>query len=300
VQRWTAILADDDPDSVPFVKDALQQQDYDVVVTSPTTVVAAAKTHKSALVLLAPSRLEPDVWLACRMLHADSEGHHVICLLDRYEPAAISRAFAAGADDALAKPLIPGELDARLRFAKRVLVLEESRSTLEKEGALLAEISTRASFHSRRYLQAELTNELARARRFSHALAVIVAEARHQEGSERTMRSFGQVLSGLCRSRVDWIARHGERTFALVLPETGLGGALRAGGRLQAELSAREVNDLPESLIVNLGVSALHRDNIEVAEKVGPQLLLDAAEHYLRDATRSGPGHMAGGPAPHA
>jgi len=301
VQRWTAILGDDDPESVPLVKDALRRQDYDVVVVPPAAVVAAAEAHKSALVLLRPSPGEADAWAACAKLHNQSDVHHVICLLDRYEPKAVNAAFAAGADDALAKPLVPVELEARLRLAKRVLVLEESRSALEKEGALLAEISTRASFHSRRYLQSELTNELTRARRFSHSLSVIVAEARHQDSGERVMRSFGQVLSRLCRSRVDWIARNDERSFALVLPETDLDGALRAAGRLRAALSApRESSDLPKSLVINLGVSALQRDNVGLADKAGPQFLLDAAEQYLRDATRKGPGQIAGGLAPHA
>src|SRR6185369_7817076 len=47
------------------------------------------------------------------------------------------------------------DLDARVRLGKRVLVLEDTCNTLEGEGGLLAEISTRASFHSRRYLQSE-------------------------------------------------------------------------------------------------------------------------------------------------
>ena len=271
-----------------------------MVVAAPAAVVAAAKAHKSALVVLGPSPGRADAWAVCGKLHSQSDVHHVICLLDRYEPTAVAAAFAAGADDALAKPLVPVELEARLRLAKRVLMLEESRSALEKEGALLAEISTRASFHSRRYLQSELTNELTRACRFSHSLSIIVAEARHQDSGERVMRSFGQALSRLCRSRIDWIARYDERSFVLVLPETDLGGALGAAGRLRAGLSARDGAELPKALVINLGVSALHRDNVDLAERAGPQFLLDAAEQYLRDATRSGPGQIAGGLAPHA
>ena len=300
MKQWTAILVDEDPDTIVRAKDALQQHDCVVALASQSTVVAAAHAHKSTLVLLAPSASASDPWSACRKLHDNADNHHVICLLDRHDPAEVTAALAAGADDILTKPLIPAELDARVRLGKRVLVLEETRTTLEEEGALLAEISTRASFHSRRYLQSELTNELTRARRFAHALAVIVARARQPEGGERAMRSFGQVLSRLCRSRVDWIARHGDRSYAVVLPETDLVGALSAAGRLQTELSAHEPSDSPDSLIINLGVSALHRDHAGLDESASPQLLLDAAEQYLQEAMSKGPGQIVGGPVPHA
>lgn len=300
MERWTAILADEDPETVACVRDALLERAYDLVMTSPGDVVSAAQGYKRALVLLGPCSDAPDPWLACRRLHQEADRHHVICILDGHNADAFGAAFAAGADDALGKPLLRAELDARLGLAKRLLVLEEVRSTFEDEGTLLAEISTRASFHSRRYLQSELTNELTRARRFAHALAVIVAEAQHREGGERVMRNFGQVLSRTCRSRVDWIARHGEHSYAVVLPETNLIGALRAAQRLQMELTVPQSSDLPKSLSVNLGVSALHPDNAAFVEKAGPQLLLDAAEEYLRDAMGKGPGQIAGGPAPHA
>lgn len=304
-QHLTAILADEDPDTVARLKTALRQHDCAVELASPSTVVATARAHKGTLVLLGPAPSDLDPWSACRKLHDNAEYHHVICVLDRYDPARVAAAFAAGADDVLTNPLNPEELDARVRLGKHVLSLEETRTNLEKEGALLAEISTRASFHSRRYLQSELTNELTRARRFAHALAVIVAEARQPEGGERAMRSFGQVLSRLCRSRVDWIARHGDRSYAVVLPETDLVGALSAAGRLQTELSAREVSsssspESRESLVFNLGVSALYGDNADLTENSGTEVLLDAAEQYLKDAMRKGPGQIVGGPAPHA
>jgi diguanylate cyclase (GGDEF)-like protein len=297
MERWTAILGDEDPETVACVRDALLQRDYDVVMTSPGGVVEAAQGYKRALVLLGRSSTDLDPWFACRKLHEAADRHHVICLLDGHDTDSFAAAFAAGADDALTKPLMPSELDARLGLAKRLMVLEEVRSTLEDEGALLAEISTRASFHSRRYLQSELTNELTRARRFAHALAVIVAEAQHREGGERVMRAFGQVLSRLCRSRIDWIARHGEHSYAVVLPETDLAGALRAAERLRTAVP--ETSDLPKSLFINIGVSALHPGSTVFAEKVGPDLLLHAAEQYLKDAVRKGPGQIAGGPAPH-
>src|SRR5262249_23646214 len=125
-------------------------------------------------------------------------------------------------------------------------------------------------------------------------------EAREPDGGERAMRSFGQVLSRLCRSRVDWIARLGDRSYAVVLPETDLSGALSAAGRLQSELSVRDKAVSNDALVINLGVTAVRGDNGGVIDTAVPELLLDAAGEYLPEAIRKGPGQVAGGPAPHA
>ncbi len=299
MQRWPAILADDDLEAARAVEAALGELDFDVIMTTPAALFVAAKAHKSALVLIAHAAAER-LGVALKMLHREPGYYHIVGLLDRYEPGVVAAAVAAGADDVIAKPLIAAELTARLRLAKHVLALEDSRKTLEAEGALLAEISTRASFHSRRYLQAQLVNELARAQRFKHGLAMLVAEVRQHHGSERVMRNFGQLLSSVCRSRIDWIARHGKQSFALVLPETDLAGALRVATRVQERCAASEATSLPKALSVNVGVSALDVDRIGSLDGHGPQFLLDATDSYLEDAVHKGPGQIAGGPAPRA
>jgi diguanylate cyclase (GGDEF)-like protein len=300
LQRWPAILADDDPEAVRCVKAALAELDFDVAEAAPTAVFLTAKAHKSALVLVGLPASGATVGVALKMLHRQPGYYHIIGLLDRYDPATVTAAFAAaGADDAIAKPFIPAELEARLRLAKQILVLEDSRRTLEAEGGLLAQISTQATFHSRRYLQAQLGNELARAQRFRHGVAIVVAEVRQHHGSERVMRNFGQLLSGLCRAHIDWIARYGKQSFALVLPETKLAGALCVAARVRERCVDSEAAELPKTLTVNVGVSALEGERIDAYSGHDPQFLLDATDAYLRDAVQKGPGQIAGGPVPH-
>lgn len=296
LRHWTAILADDDLAARDLIGATLSRLGYNVVaVSSPREVLAAIKAHKAALALVAWSQAALDLLEARGELTPSR--CYVICLLKRYDHDTVTAAFAAGADDAIAKPLIPAELTARLRHANHVVALEDFRKTFEEEGQLLAEISTRASFHSHRYLQSQLTNEFARAQRFTHALALIVAEVKLEHGDERTMRSIGQSLSAACRARVDWIARHSNDCFAVVLPETDLDGALRAAERVRARLSSDDAlqTTLGPRATVNLGVSALPCDRIGAASTDGTQLLVDTAEAYLRVAARQGPGQIVGG-----
>ena len=300
MHHWPAILADDNVDAARSIKAALVELDFEVAETAPTAVFLAAKAHKSALVLVAHPASGATIGVALKMLHRQPGYYHIIGLLDRYDPATVTAAFAAGADDAIAKPLIPGELEARLRLAKQILELEDSRRTLEAEGTLLAEISTQATFHSRRYLQAQLVNELARAHRFNHGISIVVAEVRQHHGSERAMRNFGQLLSEICRTRIDWIARYGKQSFALVLPETNLAGALSVAARVRERCVDAEGAELPKPLTVNVGVSALEAERIGAYSGYSPEVLLDATDAYLRDAVQKGPGQIVGGPVPHA
>ena len=300
MHRWPAILADDDPDAARLMRAALADLDFETAETAPTTVFLTAKAHKSALVVVARPASVATIAVALKMLHRLPGYYHIIALLDRYDAADVTAAFAAGADDALIKPLIPGEVEARLRLAKQILALEDCRRTLEAEGTLLAEISTQATFHSRRYLQAQLVNELARAQRFKHGIAVVAAEVRQHHGSERVMRRFGQLLSGICRTRIDWIARYGKQSFALVLPETNLAGALCVAARVRERCADLEAAGLPKALTVNVGVSALEAKRIAALGGDGPQFLLDSTDAYLREAVQKGPGQIAGGPVPHA
>src|SRR6185295_14282028 len=100
MERWTAILGDEDPETVACARDALLERDYDVVMTSPGGVVEAAQGYKRSLVLLGRSSTDLDPWFACKQLHVDADRHHVICLLDGHDTDAFAAAFAAGADEA--------------------------------------------------------------------------------------------------------------------------------------------------------------------------------------------------------
>ena len=259
--------------------------------SSAEQVIASAANTPSRVVLvslelagLEPKQLRRDL--------GDAPGHtHLIYLLPSASAADTRTAFEAGADDVIAKPLIDVELYARLRHAARVLALEEMCAHVEGEAALFDAISARASFHSRGYFDAQFTTELARASRFLHPLSVAVAHIEADPWDERDTRSLGRFLSGRFRSNVDWVARYDERRIAMVFPETGLSGALRAAERLNLALGGAERSalKLPDKLSIKYGVTTL--DATQLSGHDAPpdsRILLDAVERYLDDALRSG------------
>ena len=294
--RWAAIVSDSDRHSTSEIEGLLAPLGFNVVaVPDLESVVAAVGAHERALVLAAPANSWDYVAQWCRELREHAKQCYVAFLLSQYRDTDVAAAFEAGADDVLVKPVIPVELRARMQRAVRMLALEEYREHLNGEAILLSEISARARMHSRRYLQAQLGNEIDRARRFSHALAVILTEVTGSRSDERLLRSLGMFLNNFVRAHVDWVARYSDRSFALVLPETTLLGAVRAAHRLRAALTQATLASagLPKQLKLSFGVSAL--DQVSAMDLPDTKLLMDSAEAYLLEAVRSGPDQIVGG-----
>ena len=293
-----ALVADGDRHSIARLKECLGALKYYVLPVFSAQILYAALLERPRALVIARSSLPGlDAQRLCQQARVTTPNAHVILLLDDRNPHEIAAAFDAGADDVIGEPIVDAELRARLQLAVRILTLEEYRARVSDEGALFAEIAARASVHSRRYLEVQLGHELERSRRFSHPLALILAQVRTASLGERLVRLYGELFCQQLRTGLDWVARYGERTYAVVLPETGLSGALKVASRLQKALSEYDFGAIPRpgSVRASIGVSAF--DQVSTMDLPSTQRLMSAAEGYLRDATRDGTSQIAGGPA---
>ena len=277
-KTWKAIVADSDDDLLASIRDCMQSFGYDTErVRSSEGIVSALSGRTRAVVIASTSLPDLDAARLCRDVRAAARNAYVLLLLDDNAGDAIELAFEAGADDILSKSSREAELRARLNLATRVVALEDYRNRMHGEGTLLAEIAANTTLHSRRYLEVELGRELDRARRFAHPVGVLLAQAQPGELDERMVRTYG------------------ERSFAVVLPETTLDGAARVALRLQSALDGDAMRSvgLPSMLRTNIGVCAF--DRASTLDLPSPQSLLAGAEAQLVFATREGFGRIARG-----
>lgn len=294
--RWVAIVSDPDAGSTKALDGQLRQLGFEVVVVPRAEDVAdTLRRHGRALILAALPDSGGTIIERCQEWRSVSQRCYVSLLHDGYDAARIAQSFESGADDVMVKPVVEAEMRTRLTRAVHTLLLEDYRERLNGEAVLLSEISVRSRLHSRRYLHDQLGNEMDRARRFAHALALILVQVVATRADERLLRNFGVFLNGFVRAHVDWVARYTERTFALVLPETQLLGAVRAAHRLRSLVnqSALLSAGLPPELKVSIGVSAL--DAVSASELTDTRHLMEAAESYLREAVHSGPDRIIAG-----
>ena len=114
--------------------------------------------------------------------------------------------------------------------------LENAR--LYSEARRLADTDPLTNLRNRRYFEERLRRECARARRYSRALGLLIAEA---DGPLSDLLAAGERIRGVVRG-TDVPCHLGEGRFAIIMPEAGQADAERLLRRLQFALGGRVDN----------------------------------------------------------
>jgi len=142
--------------------------------------------------------------------------------------------------------------------------------------------------YNRRYFDLFLSNEVERSRRFEHDLTIIMIDIDY---FKKYNDAFGHPAGDkalqfvvLClqkgRRRADVLTRIGGEEFAIILPETGIVGALEVVERIRAALTIP--SELKHPLTLSMGISTLHGNEIEA------DVLIQQADLALYEAKRTG------------
>ena len=145
---------------------------------------------------------------------------------------------------------------------------------------------------NRREFEESLANEISRADRFGHSLALILADLDnfkqvndrfgHQAGDE-VLKAFAEILRETVRD-IDVAARYGGEEFAVLLPQTDIAGAEALAERLREAVETRpmaKVQDSPVTVTSSFGVASFP----EASTAPG---LFAAADEALYRAKRAG------------
>ena len=155
------------------------------------------------------------------------------------------------------------------------------------QDAALALLTTQAltdgltGIANRRAFDARLDEEIQRAARFGHAMALVLLDidglkrmndTRGHVQGDALVRAVASVLREQARG-IDLVARIGGDEFAVIVPEADRGGADALAQRLARTVSARQVDGAP--LRVSMGVAVYPEDGAT------PPALIAQADHLM-------------------
>lgn len=275
--------------------------DIELVLTNAAHALEqAASLRPSVLVrALGGSEDSSEFIRACRA-HAALAGLPLVVLAPHGGNAGRDAAFAAGASDYLGELPTQTELLARLRYHAAA-----SRALLERDDALRRLLETQAQLAraqaeldridgidsltgipNRRRFDQVAHGEWQRARRNGQPLSLLVCDVdsfgyfNHRLGREAgdlCLRRMAGVLTGQLKRPSDLAARYDGKQFAILLPDTGLDGAVQVAEACRSALERLALSHpAPERRIVTMSVGVA--STVPSEEAAFDEVLTRAAE----------------------
>ncbi|MFA5530739.1 MAG: diguanylate cyclase [Thiohalomonadaceae bacterium] len=168
-----------------------------------------------------------------------------------------------------------GEPMAILGVIQDITERKALESKLERE----AHTDALTGCANRRYFLEQFGHELARARRYSHELSLLMLDLDHfKQVNDRYGHQVGdlalKMVVQVCRTALreeDIIGRIGGEEFAILLPETGLARAQEAAERVRAALAAADIPaaDGPIHVTTSIGVTTLRSEGESIDTLLG-------------------------------
>jgi diguanylate cyclase (GGDEF)-like protein len=142
---------------------------------------------------------------------------------------------------------------------------------------------------NRRYFDLFLKNEVERSRRFGRTLGIMILDLDHFKeyndtfGHQAGDKALQLIVHCLQQERraSDVVARIGGEEFALILPETGLPGAIFVAEKIRLAVQ-QAGSTLPRPLTLSIGISVLQGTDIDA------EVLIQQADLALYEAKGKG------------
>ena len=206
--------------------------------------------------------------------------------LDRLTTGA---AEVAAGDLAVDLPVGKGEVGYLTEvFNGMVDRLRESRQQLEE----LLETDPLTGIFNRRYLMERMKDEARRSRRSDNPFAILMLDVDHFKkfndthghmAGDEALKAVADVLGEETRD-VDHLARYGGEEFLVLLSDTDIEGAVRAGERIRELLAERSVAVGKRSVTLTVSAGAAEFP----ADGDSPETLVESADTALYQAKRRG------------
>ncbi|WP_022949330.1 diguanylate cyclase [Methylohalobius crimeensis] len=274
-------LVDNDPVLLAELSKELQKADHRVRIYRDAREAFKMILQNPPQLVVADWSMQPvDGLTLCRNLRRSSRGPHLyLILLTAHENEDdLVRAFEAGIDDYVTKPINIKVLLARISAGQRIAMLQselaKERTELEhkaKELALanrkleqLANTDLLTGLPNRRYAQRRLQQELTTARRHAQPLGIMVLDLDHfkdindtlgHTAGDEVLQHAARIMQKALRAS-DVLCRWGGEEFLAIVPNTDLADTRKLAERIRGQLAEHQPAELTlkRPVTVSIGV----------------------------------------------
>ncbi|MGR0479953.1 MAG: GGDEF domain-containing response regulator [Candidatus Electronema sp. V4] len=278
------LIVDDKPNNLFTLKTVLQEAAAEFVeATSGNEALRHLLHHDFALAILDVQMPEMDGYELARLIRGREKTSRlpIIFLSAIYSDSFhIFKGYNSGAVDFITKPFHPEILIGKVLFfmeiyrqqqqlRETISELEHTKQLVLEQNRLLERMATHdelTGLCNRRKLAEVMKREAERSRRYGTELSLLMLDLDHFKKVNDTYgHDFGdfvikefaaRILAGIRRS--DFSFRFGGEEFIVLLPQTGLSGALTAAEKIRALCAEQPFAGLQVSIdmTVSIGVAS--------------------------------------------
>jgi two-component system cell cycle response regulator len=258
----TILVIEDHPDQRDLLAIVLQREGYRVV-TAANGLEAMEKIQKEQVQIALSDIMMPkmDGFELIKNIRSDPalKGIYMILITARIQEGDRVRGLDLGADDYITKPFSFSELLARVRVGSRVVQYQQN---LEYQ----TQVDSLTGLFNRRAFERKIEEEFERAKRYNHALSLLLLDIDNfksindtygHHGGDTALIKISETLQERTR-RSDFSARYGGEEFVLILPETDQESALQVASKIHDEIKSRTfgTSTKPFTLTVSIGLTS--------------------------------------------
>ncbi|MCP4376971.1 MAG: diguanylate cyclase [bacterium] len=265
------LIAEDDPVSRRLLEATLSNWGHEVVVTCD------GKEAMKALMEPDPPKLAILDWLmpgmdgveVCRCLRKIQKDcyTYVIILTSKSRSDDILECMVSGADDHVTKPFNPGELQARIFTANRIVELHENFIKVQNQLEQRATHDFLTGLWNRAGILGILHKELSRSQRDNTSVAVVIGDIDHfkrvndtygHKAGDIVLQEVSQRMVGALRP-YDGFGRYGGEEFLIVVPRCDISFAEEVTQRIRKAIckSPIECDGHKLQVTMSLGVTSV-------------------------------------------
>jgi diguanylate cyclase (GGDEF)-like protein len=290
------LIVDDDNLLRRILETSLKAAGYEVV---------AAENGKEALELFKKNYYpivmtdwimpEMDGLELCRAIRLEQNERYtfIILLTSLDSKNDIIVGLEAGADEYIVKPVNQAELQTRLKTARRILELETNLQNSLEQLRNLSLVDPVTGIYNRQFMDDRITQEIKRAYRYEHSLALIliginsfrqISETYGYYSGDLVLKECADCLNEAVRKGIDLLVRYGEEEFLVILPETDAAGAMIVAKRLRIRIATTVIKMYEHEIKVTASFGVASFTASQQKTGITAQILLDKADRCLHQA----------------